>query len=100
MENEYNYFETSNTKILDDFYRLCLHAGLSYNIEIKNNNIYKLRVNKVDDIIKVNENIQQDKWIEFDGKVYCCTVPGEGIIYVRRDIKPYLPVWSGNSLHG
>lgn len=31
------------------------------------------------------------------GKVYCCTVPGDGIIYVRRNGKP---VWCGNSRHG
>lgn len=31
------------------------------------------------------------------GKVYCCTVPGDGVIYVRRNGKP---VWCGNSRHG
>jgi len=34
-----------------------------------------------------------DKWIQYKGKVHCCTVPS-GIIYVRRNGKP---VWCGNS---
>jgi DNA-directed RNA polymerase II subunit RPB2 len=35
--------------------------------------------------------------IDFDGKVYCCTVGGTGVIYVRRN---KMPVWCGNSSHG
>jgi hypothetical protein len=51
----------------------------------------------------VNKNIKQtentisgncDTMIDFKGKVYCCTVNGEGVIYVRRNC---IPIWSGNS---
>lgn len=56
----------------------------------------------------VNKNIKKDKetgdlvdnhdkMIDFKGKVYCCTVSGKGIIYVRRD---GVVVFSGNSRHG
>lgn len=34
-----------------------------------------------------------EEWEQYDGKVYCCSVPS-GIILVRRNGKPY---WSGNS---
>ena len=52
----------------------------------------------------VNKNIQNDgtgrndRWEEgYDGDVYCCTVLGDGIIYIRRN---GVPVWSGNSRSG
>jgi replicative DNA helicase Mcm len=38
-----------------------------------------------------------DKYEQFTGKVYCCEVPGEGVIYVRRN---GVPVWCGNSRYG
>jgi len=56
-----------------EFQRLKLHAG-------------------VDD----KEVVGVGYWKPFCGKVYCCSVPGEGIIYVRRNGKG---VWCGNSLH-
>jgi len=60
-------------------------------------------VNK--NITKEGEN-RHDTWIDFDdedlcecvpNKVFCCTVPGDGIIYVRR--RGYC-AFSGNSRHG
>ncbi len=51
----------------------------------------------------VNKNIKQtgenrqDAMEDYNGKVYCCTVPGDGVIYVRLNGKP---VWCGNSRHG
>ena len=59
--------------------------------------------------IKVKDNINinsHDSYINFKNdelknciknKVYCCTVPGDGVIYVRRN--GYC-MWSGNSRHG
>ena len=54
----------------------------------------------------VNKNIKNkncvisenhDKMIPYNGKVYCCTVPGEGVMVIRRD--GYICL-SGNSRHG
>ena len=37
----------------------------------------------------------QDEWIDYKGKVYCCTLgDNNGIVYVRRNGKP---IWCGNS---
>ncbi len=37
----------------------------------------------------------KDNWIDYNGKVYCCTLGlGDGIIYVRRNGRP---IWSLNS---
>nr|QBK89180.1 MAG: DNA-directed RNA polymerase subunit beta [Mimivirus LCMiAC02] len=47
--------------------------------------------------IKLNGDNRLDKWVDYDGQVYCCTVPGDGIIYIRRN---GLSVWCGQSRHG
>lgn len=47
--------------------------------------------------IKADKSNSKDRWEDFDGMVYCCTVPGDGIIYVRRG---GLSVWCGNSRAG
>jgi DNA-directed RNA polymerase beta subunit len=56
--------------------------------------------------IKTDGTDRQDSYITFtdeavsgciNNKVYCCTVPDDGIIYVRRN---GYPVWCGNSRHG
>lgn len=39
----------------------------------------------------------EDKWVAYDGRVYCCSVPGDGIIYVRKN---GTGVWCGNSRSG
>ena len=36
----------------------------------------------------------QDNWIDYNGKVYCCNIGGDGIVYVRRN---GTPMWCGNS---
>ena len=62
-----------------------------YNITIVTKQVEPL-VNKY-----INEkDIQQDSIEKYTGTVHCCTVPGDGIIYVRRNGKT---VWCGNSRH-
>ena len=51
---------------------------------------------KVNKNIKPNGNDRHDNWVPFEGKVYCCTVPGS-ILYVRRG--GYV-CWSKNSVNG
>ena len=55
---------------------------------------------------QVNKNIKKkngvitdnhDQMIPYNGKVYCCTVPGEGVMVIRR--AGYISL-SGNSRHG
>lgn len=119
MENGTWRYYTSSTGLADDFQRLCLHAGFSCNKRLKtekgtfNASLYAL--NGKDSyanadywvltiITSQNEPIVnkwlrtkplQDKWVNFDDKVYCCTVPeGDGVIYVRRN---GTPIWCGQS---
>ena len=121
MENGTQRYDTSSTKLADDFQRLCLHAGYSCNKTVKyeaghesikkNGEVikqtvdaYRLTVITTQNTPLVNKNIKpdgtdrQDSLEPYEGKVYCCTVPGPGIIYVRRN---GVPVWTGNcSRHG
>lgn len=110
MENGTWRYYTSSTGLADDFQRLCLHAGYSCNKKLKsekgtvcnsftkkdgtqcvtNADYWVLTIITSQNEPLINKyirekNIQQDSWVDFDDKVYCCTVPrGEGIIYIRR----------------
>jgi DNA-directed RNA polymerase beta subunit len=111
LGNKYNgdsmiIYETPSIKLRDDLSILCVHAGWSCNYYLKDLkedasqywvlNIYKSQkhvVNRYNNLEK-----QRDSWVDYDAKVYCCTVPTEkGIIYVRRKGKS---VWSGQSRAG
>lgn len=107
-------YNTSSIKLANDFQRLCLHAGWSANKRLHSkagtSHIYKdqiitstvdswqLSINTFKNEPCLNHrphNPRQDKWIDYNDKVYCCTVPnGDGIIYVRRD---GISSWCGNS---
>lgn len=124
MKNGTRRYDTSSYTLANDFQRLCLHAGWSTNMLIKyppghvsickksgregevfksTTNSYRLTIIETQNRPIVNKNITLrgenacDSYIPFNGKVYCCTVPNDGIIYIRRN---GIPVWCGNSRHG
>lgn len=92
--------------LADNIQRLCLHAGLSCDIFTEFDK-FKLIIHFDSEIKFVaNQYVREDQWINFDNdelsnqilnKVYCCTVPSDGIIYVRRN---GIACWCGNSRHG
>ena len=81
----------------NEFQRLCLHAGYSCDIIDTNNNLYNS--------VTINTNENNTPIVSYDkinsayhiGKVYCCTMPGIGLVYTRRNGKV---MWCGNSNHG
>jgi hypothetical protein len=90
---------TGMTKYLsDNIQKLCLHSGKSCDITLcnKEDKTYNVEVQDTS-LISVNKNEKEDSWIDYEGKVYCCSVPSqkknEGLIYVRRNGKPY---WNCN----
>jgi len=113
-------YYTASTKLADDFQRLCLHAGYASNKCLKSEaglqatkkdgsiirsftDYYCLSVITKQTEPKVNKYMHSphftfnDSWVDYDGYVFCCTVPeGEGLLYVRRH---GFGVWSGNSQH-
>ena len=119
MENGTWRYYTSSTGLADDFQRLCLQAGFSCNKKLKeekghshdgiagtrqvtitcNADYWVLTIITAQNEPLVNKNMKtmpnQYGKIDFDGKVYCCTVPeGDGVIYVRRN---GTPIWCGQS---
>ena len=118
MKNGTRRYDTSSKRLADDFQRLCLHAGYSTNIIVKykaghesicvNNerkgevikstvDAYRLTIIETQNNPLVNKTKKMDNMISYKGKVHCCTVIGDGVLYVRY--KGY-PVWCGNSRHG
>ena len=122
MENGTRIYDTSSNRLAGEFQRLCLHAGFACNKMLKYEAGHTTVVKKAgheDEVIKstvdawrltiletkvtplVNKTVhlgnQSDRTEHFKGKVYCCSVPGDGIIYVRRNGKV---VWCGQSVHG
>jgi len=100
--NNMRIYETSSYTMANDFTRLCLHAGYStqMSIYIKSNvvnyNIVILEKEQLNEPL-INNIIPIDNMIPFDGRVYCCTVSGEGILVVKRNEVVCL---CGNSRHG
>lgn len=105
---------TNSIKLRDDLQEIALKLGISayYRPGIKKGTplkslgkerhktshdlwtVYFIRKN-LHSIVPANikKYKQTEVWIDFDGYVYCVTVPN-GIIYVRRN---GIPVWCGNS---
>jgi hypothetical protein len=101
-------YYTSSIKLRDDLQQLCLHAGWNCNYYLKskkgtkskclgkvittNADYWSLTIAKKQTTPLVNKYIkkgkQLDEWVDYDGKVYCCTVPTKlGVIVVRRNGK-------------
>jgi len=88
-----------NPILANEISRLCLHAGISANIE-KDESLptgHSLNIIDDDNEPTVNNTYyifkQNDSWIDYCGKVYCCTVSSH-VFYVRRN---GIPCWTGNS---
>ena len=119
MKNGTVRYDTSSMQLANDYQQLCLHAGYSANLYLKYEAGHESLIKSRNEIIKqnvdawrltkitkqnnplVNKNINKqsgdnrcDNFINYEGKVYCCTLPNEGILYIRRNGKP---CWCGNS---
>jgi PHP family Zn ribbon phosphoesterase len=106
---------TTSIRLRDDLQEIALKVGMSAYYKLhnkkgspfksssqgklyrqKNNSwvVYFIRKNKhaiIPSYIKKYDNIED--WVDFEGKVYCISVPNK-VIYVRRN---GIPVWCGNS---
>ena len=116
------FYYTSSKRLADDVTRLALHSGYSTNVRVPpsrkagyvtyfkrpNGKLEKVTSNadsicitiikkKVEPTINhghvKSQKRQKEKWIDYEGKVYCLTVR-TGVFLVRQNGKP---VWTGNS---
>ena len=104
-----NNYVTYNEILADELQRLSLHAGCAANITQFDGNYYvsvlyskscNITVNKQNQYSKSTIKTRGrpcDNFETYNGKVFCCEVNGDGVIYVRRN---GIPVWCGNSRHG
>lgn len=111
-------YYTSSRRLADDFQRLLLHIGYAGNVQkrkmeigdcryigtqkvITQHHQYEVRVITTKLTPTVNhshvkeQNIQIERYEDYAGYVYCCTLPEYHTLYVRRNGKA---VWSGNSI--
>jgi nucleoside-diphosphate-sugar epimerase len=106
-DRQYGRYYTSSKQLADDIQELAIKLGLSANICHLDRTdgtgwtrAIEYRVNLVKTtVFQVNQQTADpndwNDWVEdYAGMVYCCEVPGDGIILVRRNGKP---VWCGNS---
>lgn len=110
-------YTTSSKRLADDFQRMCLHIGKSARIVHRGypgdthgciegrvittkHDVYSVQIISSKLTPTVNhghvktQHIQQEEYVDYDGRVYCCTMPKWHVIFVRRDGNV---CWCGNS---
>ena len=110
-------YTTSSKRLADDFQRLCLHIGKSARIIHKDgpgshhgmidgreivtkHDGYSVQIINSKLTPTVNhghvrsQHIQEEGFVMYSGKVYCCTMPKWNVIFVRRGGNV---CWCGNS---
>jgi nucleoside-diphosphate-sugar epimerase len=103
-DRHYGRYYTSSKKLADDVQELAIKLGLSATVSHLDrtegtgwtkNVEYRVNFTKTT-LFQVNQQPDDpNDWLEdYAGMVYCCEVPGDGIILIRRNGKP---LWCGNS---
>ena len=92
-EEQYGRYYTSSRRLADDVQEIAIKLGLSANVS-KFGEEYRVNITRTT-LFQVNQFPEDpNDWMEdYAGQIYCCEVPGDGIILVRRNGKP---IWSGN----
>ena len=126
-KSETRRYDTSSERLRDDLQRLCLHAGYASSVLTRNQEghshviksgksigktissdklAYRITIIETQTRPLVNKykmkngDNQQDKKVNFKGKVYCCRMYDDGrigVMYIRRN---YNVIWSCNSRSG
>jgi len=100
-QTNWTYFTTSE-QLADDFSELLLRIGwcgsvvkqIKFSRGTKNiRPLYRIPINRTRLTPATNKREPSHTSVDYDGKVYCCTVPS-GLLYVRRNGKS---CWCGNS---
>jgi len=106
-------YTTTSKRLADDVQQLLLHIGYAGNIKTRDaceveifgrrlwaHARYDVRIITTKLTPTVNhghvckQHAQTEAWVDYDGDVWCCELPCNHVLYVRRGGKP---VWSGNS---
>jgi DNA-directed RNA polymerase beta subunit len=109
-------YTTTSKRLADDVQRLALRLNMSANIAVGEpydcvikGKLYHCRPRyqlsfyfknapEINHSHVRKQNGQLEEWVDYDGPVYCVSLPCNHVLYVRRNGKP---VWCGNSgAHG
>jgi hypothetical protein len=90
-------YATASKKLADDFQEILLKIGYAGTIQKRKSGFGKeiniITISKDRLTPRANRGKEKRKWINYNGKVYCITVPNP-LVYVRRNGKV---CWCGNS---
>ena len=82
-------YNTCNKLLADDVQRLIIMLGRPANINYspgKDGATDMFRVRETKNVATVvNNKIRQDRWVDYDGLVYCVSVPNQTLVVRRRD---------------
>ena len=92
-------YATISKRLADDIQEIALKCGwaatISHKIIPSESTMYTVNISKsIYSHVNNSKDNFNDSWVPYKGKVYCVNVGGDGIIFVRRNGKPY---WSGNT---
>ena len=116
---EFSRFGTINLNLANEISRLAFHCGWAGHIKlaskagrishgiyarkkvniIQQNDYYKISIIRNHNepwINKKNNKSNEEKYYDYNGKVYCIEVPNSHVYYMRENILSP-PVWTGNS---
>jgi intein/homing endonuclease len=87
-------FSNTSKRLVDDFQRLLVHLGMSGNVHTRHGERYTHGAMHYCHIDKrrTHSRAAKRQWVDYDGMVYCLTVPN-GTLLVRRNGKM---MWAGN----
>jgi len=93
--NNFRYF-TNSEQLADDVQEIALKCGFGAIVSYSESKEgYQVNICQTPRVHVNHNEDKTDEWIDYDGKVYCVNVDGDGIVFVRRNGKP---VWSGNTM--
>lgn len=111
-------FTSVSIKLAEGMQRLCLHIGYAAKLTYRERNkwvtfpdghtsfskgayeVYIYRFKNEPEINHghhKNQNGQEEKWIDYNGRIYCLTFAKNHIFYIRRNGTCH---WTGNSIFG
>lgn len=94
-DNCHGVYHSNSKQLANDVQEIAIKLGLSANLSVCREKEYRVNICDTESAqVNQSDDTQNDWYEDYHGTVYCCEVPGDGIMLVRRNGKP---VWCGNS---
>ena len=99
-------FYTASQRLADDLQEIGIKCGIGVHIKPNTRPMNAFKPGAVYYVGYLTNNLMptvnssrkgtstnRNKWVDYNGKIYCCTVPNHTLMVRRKGI----PIWSGNS---